>query len=80
MGLTAKIVSSRDSGLARKAGLIINETKQTIQINTGSKILTVPKQVCIFAFTLPSKEEVVLDGRHLIGRPEDRIGKVRKYI
>ena len=35
----------------------------------------IPKNNCIFIFTLPNGVKVQIDGRLLIGRPEDRIKK-----
>ena len=57
-------------------GKVIDETYNTIKIETmGKKEKTVPKDISIFIFTLPNGKNVQVDGKVLIGRPEDRIKK-----
>ncbi|RLE57585.1 MAG: ribonuclease P protein subunit, partial [Thermoprotei archaeon] len=36
------------------------------------------KRNCVFLFELPSGEKVLVDGRVIVGRPEERIKRVVK--
>jgi ribonuclease P protein subunit POP4 len=65
-------------------GIVIDETKNTLKIETtengkiSEKIF--PKDVSIFQFKLPNGEFVEIDGKILLIRPEDRIKKRYKKI
>jgi ribonuclease P protein subunit POP4 len=51
-----------------------------IKIETRGKEKVIPKNNCIFIFTLPNKTKIQVDGKLLIGRPEDRIKKkIRRW-
>ena len=55
-------------------GLVISESKNMIMIQVGSKILHLPKAETLFSREYMS-EQVVVDGKKLVGRPEDRVKK-----
>ena len=75
-GLKVKIIKSTDSTQKRLSGKVIDETYNTIKIETkGGKEKTVIKGNCVFVFTIPDKTKVEVDGKLLISRPEDRIKK-----
>lgn len=76
IGLKVKVVKSLNPSCIGLSGKIIDETKNTFKIlhNDDEKILI--KKDCIFHFTLPDKTIIEVDGKVLIGRPEDRVKKI----
>ncbi|HDH06914.1 MAG TPA: ribonuclease P protein component 1 [Thermoproteales archaeon] len=79
IGLKIKIKYSSNKYLIGLLGKIIYETYNLIYIKNGNKIRKIPKKSCIFIFFLPDDKEVVVDGKLLVGRPEDRLKKRLKY-
>ncbi len=77
IGLEAKIIQSREPTLNGLEGLVVYETKKTIQIYSKGRLKTVPKDICKFSFRLPQGVAVEVDGSRLLARPEDRIKRLR---
>lgn len=76
ISLPMKIAKSTDPTLKGVTGKVIDETYNTIKIETkDGKEKIIPKNNTIFIFTLPNRLRVEVDGKVLIGRPEDRIKK-----
>jgi ribonuclease P protein subunit POP4 len=73
LSLEVEVVSSTDPTLIGKRGIIIDETKNTFTIRSDSGDKMIPKKISIFRFFLPSGKRVVLEGRTLTFRPEDRL-------
>lgn len=80
IGLTVEVIDSNHEGYVGLQGRIIDETRNTIKIDTGKGEKTIPKENVIFLFTLPEGEKVSIDGKVIIARPEDRIKKKFKKI
>jgi len=77
IGLKLKVVKSTNPSCIGLSGRVIDETKNTFKIlrkNGEEKILI--KENCVFHFTLPDKTVIEVDGKVLIGRPEDRVKKI----
>ncbi|MBS7654387.1 MAG: ribonuclease P protein component 1 [Candidatus Bathyarchaeia archaeon] len=76
IGLRVKVIKSSNPSSIGLSGKIIDETKNTFKIlhNDDEKILI--KRDCVFHFTLPDKTIIEVDGKVLIGRPEDRVKKI----
>lgn len=75
-GLAIQIKDSTDPTQKGLRGKVIDETYNTIKIEAkDGKERLIPKKNCIFIFTLPNKSKVQVEGKLLIGRPEDRIKK-----
>mgnify|MGYP000585275332 CR=1 FL=1 len=77
IGTEAKVVKSTNPSCVGICGKVIDETKNTFKIlckNGKEKILI--KENCVFHFTLPDKTVIEVDGKVLIGRPEDRVKKI----
>ncbi len=74
-GLSVKISKSTDSTQKGLKGRVIDETYNTIKVETKKGEKIIPKTNTIFIFTLPNKTKVEVEGKMLIGRPEDRIKK-----
>ncbi|MEM5790615.1 MAG: ribonuclease P protein component 1 [Candidatus Aenigmatarchaeota archaeon] len=75
IGLQIKIKESTDPTLKNLRGRIIDETYNTLKVEVEEKEKIIPKKNCIFIFILPNKTKVQVDGKLLVGRPEDRIKK-----
>jgi ribonuclease P protein subunit POP4 len=77
IGLKAKVVKCTNFSCVGLSGTVIDETKNTFRIlcrDGGEKTLI--KENCIFHFTLPDKTVVEIEGKALVGRPEDRVKKM----
>ena len=75
VGLSTHIVESRDPHLLCKQGLILGESREMIHLDTKRGKMSAPKGVCVFDITLPNGSVIRVDGKMLIGRPEDRVKK-----
>lgn len=76
ISLPVRIVKSTDPTQKNLRGRVIDESYNTLKIETeDGKEKIVAKANCVFVFTLPSKVRVQVDGKLLVGRPEDRIKK-----
>lgn len=76
ISLPVKIAKSTDPTQKGLKGKVIDESYNTLKIETKEgKEKIIPKNNSIFIFTLPNKIKVLVDGKVLIGRPEDRIKK-----
>ncbi len=73
IGLQMEVIKSTHSGYVGIKGIVVDETKNMLAIRHKGKLKWVPKTVCIFALTLPSGEVVMVDGKLISHRPEDRI-------
>lgn len=75
IGLKVKIKKSTNPSQIGLKGLIIDETYNMLKIEVKEKEKLIPKNTTIFIFTLPNGKKVEVDGKLLVGRPEDRIKK-----
>lgn len=86
-GLRVKVEKSTDKSLEKLRGKVIDESYNILKIEgikrrggkkrgeKKPKVKSIPKRNSIFIFTLPNGVKVEVDGRLLVGRPEDRIKK-----
>jgi ribonuclease P protein subunit POP4 len=75
IGLKVKIKDSSNKSQVGLTGRVIDETFKILKIETNKGEKSIPKDVAIFIFTLSNGTKVQVDGKILIGRPEDRIKK-----
>ncbi len=73
-GLHARVVESTHPGY-NVEGVVIEETRNTLTIKKGGKIVKVPKDCVTLEFNLPDDAVVRIEGKLLVARPEDRIKK-----
>ncbi|RLI22806.1 ribonuclease P protein subunit [Candidatus Bathyarchaeota archaeon] len=80
IGLEAKIVKSSHPGYVGLTGKIIDETKKTlVLLGKDGKKRIVPKENNIFHFKLNDGTIVEVDGKVIVGRPEERLKrKIRR--
>jgi len=80
IGLDVEVIESKNPSLKGLKGQVIYETMKLLIIRDWSgKVKKIPKDVCIFNFKLPEGFVVRVDGKILVGRPEDRVKKKLKY-
>ncbi len=58
-------------------GVIIDETMNTFRLFSGTKRIMVPKEGRDFHFQLEDGQHVMLKGKNIKFRPEDRTKKVK---
>ena len=75
IGLKARIAKSTDPTQKGLHGTVIDETYNTLKIETKHGEKVVPKNNAVFIFTLMNSIKVEVDGSILVSRPEDRIKK-----
>ncbi|RAP50761.1 MAG: ribonuclease P [Methanosphaera sp. rholeuAM74] len=80
IGLPVEIIDSNHEGFIGIKGLVIDETRNTIKVDTGSIEKIIPKSEVTFMFTLPQGEKVSIKGKVIVARPEDRIKKKFRKI
>ncbi len=75
VGLDAKVVKSSNSSQTNISGKIIKETRNTLVILHKDTEKTVIKDVAVFHFIMPDGTVVEIDGKAIVGRPENRLKK-----
>ncbi len=75
IGTEGKIAKSQHTSYVGIHGNIINETKNTFTILHEGKPKSVVKNSAVFNFKFSDGTVVEIDGRLLVGRPEDRLKK-----
>lgn len=75
IGLNAKVVSSPQSSYVGIRGRVVDETRNTLMILHKNEKKTVIKETAVFNFTLSDGTVVELNGKTIVGKPEDRIKK-----
>lgn len=75
MGLRVRVSKSTDSTQRGLSGTAVDESYNTLTIDSAGKERTVVKSNCTFVFTLPDRRRVEVEGSVIVGRPEDRIKK-----
>lgn len=73
IGLRAKVAKSLHADYLGIKGKVIDETRKTLVILHRNERKTVAKDVAVFHFTLPNGTIVEIDGKAIVGRPEDRV-------
>jgi ribonuclease P protein subunit POP4 len=75
IGLKAKVVKSSNADSVGISGTVIDETRNTLSIRQKGADKMVVKDSSVFHFTMPDDTIVEVDGRVILGRPEDRLKK-----
>jgi len=78
IGLNAKVVKSSNTSYLGISGKVIDETRNTLVIRHKNADKIIIKEVAVFQFILPNGTVVEVDGKVILGRPEDRIKKKSK--
>lgn len=75
IGLNAQVVKSSQPNYVGISGKVVDETRNTLVILSENRKKIVIKNVAIFHFTLPDGTIVEIDGKAIVGRPENRVKK-----
>lgn len=73
IGLEVKVVRSSNPAAVGIAGKVVDETRNTFAILHDGKRKVVIKDTSVFEFALPDGTVVEIDGKVIVGRPEDRV-------
>lgn len=75
IGTEAKVAESTNPSCVGIRGKVIDETKNTFTILHNGKRKMVVKDTSVFHFKFSDGTVVEIDGKLLVGRPEDRLKK-----
>lgn len=74
IGLKVKVSDSSNRYLKGISGVVIDETRNTLIVEgDDGRVRRIPKATCRFRFKLPTGLTVEVEGRILVGRPEERL-------
>ncbi len=76
IGLTVRIVDSRDPTWLHRSGIILDETKNTFIVDIDGYPKRIAKHIATFEFEVNNKK-IRVHGRDITYRPEDRIKKAK---
>ena len=80
IGTEAEVAKSKDPNYIGLSGKIIDETRNTFTMLHEGKRRKIVKDIAVFHFRLPDGTVVQIDGKLLVGRPEDRLKKHIKRL
>jgi ribonuclease P protein subunit POP4 len=80
IGTEGKIAKSLHADYVGIHGEVIDETKNTFTIMHKGKAKSVIKTAAVFNFKFSDETIVEIDGKLLVGRPEDRLKKTVKRL
>jgi ribonuclease P protein subunit POP4 len=80
VGTQTTISESPHQGYLDIKGQVLDETRNTFIINQKGQAKTVVKDQAVFQFQLTNGTIVEIDGKLLVGRPEDRMKKIVKRL
>jgi len=75
IGLEITIKKSPDTKLEGLSGLVRDETRNTLVVETQGRTRRIAKPNTVFIANLPTGETMTVEGSMLKHRPEDRIKK-----
>ena len=73
IGLEAKVVESRNPSYKGLLGKVINETRNILVLLHNNEEKAIVKELSTFHFKLPDGTIVKVEGKVIVGRPEDRV-------
>ncbi|MDY6769816.1 MAG: ribonuclease P protein component 1 [Candidatus Nanohaloarchaea archaeon] len=74
IGLDVTLADAADPGRDGLSGQVVDETRETLVVDTGDGEAVVPKDEARFRFALDDAQ-VAVEGELLVARPEERILK-----
>ena len=74
IGLSIKIIESKNKSLVGLNGKIIDETQNTLSLQTANSIKKIIKNQITMKIK-SNQKEIVIEGKDLVGRPHERIIK-----
>jgi ribonuclease P protein subunit POP4 len=80
IGTEGKVARSPHEGYVGLGGKVVSETKNTFTFLKEGKEKSVIKESAVFNFKFEDGTVVEIDGKLLVGRPEDRVKKCIKRL
>jgi ribonuclease P protein subunit POP4 len=80
IGTDAEVTQSLHQDYLGLSGKVMGETKNTFTLLGEGQSKSVIKELAIFKFTFGDGTTVQVDGKLLVGRPEDRLKKGIKRL
>ncbi len=80
IGTQSRIAQSSHAGYLGISGRIVDETKNTFLIQHENETKRIIKDISVFQFTFSDGTVVEIDGKLLVGKPEDRLKKTIKRL
>jgi ribonuclease P protein subunit POP4 len=80
IGTGAEITRSSNGGYVGLGGIVVGETRNTFTLISEGKTRNVIKEQAIFNFKFGDGTVAEIDGKLLVGRPEDRLKKSIKRL
>jgi ribonuclease P protein subunit POP4 len=80
IGTQAQVAKSLHEGYIGLTGKVIGETRNTFTLLDEGKAKNIVKEFSVFNFTFNDGTVVDIDGKLLVGRPEDRLKKTIKRL
>ena len=80
IGTTSAVASSQHVGYLGIHGEVLGETRNTFTIQQEGKAKSIVKDQAVFQFQFSDGTVVEIDGKLLVGKPEDRLKKTMKRL
>jgi ribonuclease P protein subunit POP4 len=80
IGATGTITNSHHVGYLGIHGEVLGETRNTFTIQQNGKDKSIVKDQAVFQFQFSDGTVVEIDGKLLVGKPEDRLKKTIKRL
>ncbi len=73
INLRVMVADSADPTLRGRVGIVRDETRNMLIVESERRLVSVPKEGASFIFDLPEGQSVRVEGSRLRFRPEDRV-------
>ncbi len=73
IGLPVRISSSLDPTVRGRLGIVKDETRNTLLVDSTGRLLCIPKAGSSFTFTFSDGNSASIEGSRIRFRPEDRV-------
>ncbi|MCW4006244.1 MAG: ribonuclease P protein component 1 [Candidatus Bathyarchaeota archaeon] len=80
IGTHGKVTSSCHAGYVGINGMVMDETRNTFTLQHEGKAKSIVKESAVFTFQFSDGTAVQVDGKLLVGKPEDRLKKTVKRL
>ncbi len=80
IGTFAQVASSPHAGYLDVSGQVVDETRNTFTLSREGTKKCVVKEQAVFQFRFSNGTVIEIDGKLLVGRPEDRLKKQVKRL
>jgi len=80
IGTEAKVADSSHDNYVGLRGRVIGETRNTFDLQKEGQVKRIVKESAVFDFKFEDGTVVEIDGKLLVGRPEDRLKKNIKRL